>query len=1073
MTHASSGKAMDAFREKQFDQIADAQDTDQTNDVEVLDRVARLSRRGWFERILDWFYGYDYFITYRWSDGRVYAVALAEQLEQQAFDCFLDSADYAKGDNWKKIGERALKKTSRLVLVGSPHAVRPVPPREPGTDPVLRELEIFTATGKRVIPINFDGTLTAGDNDDPPVTRCLDRDGLWIRESMTQLAIGPTETTLNELRASFNLVRQSEKRSRILRILIAAFATLWVAATVAAVVAFISYRLAEERRLEALRQRNLALGQKLAVIAPDIGIEFREDEVAALVARQAFLYNEQAGGNALSLVDKGLRSVLNRGGFCQRLPGSGGAIQAIAWNSSSGQLATVTSEGRLVIWDLKNPGHKHFTLSDDAFDPLDRDSAQFAELQKTIHWEAYESRLRQEFESSEYLSAENSIALTFSADGDRLLCTYPNSVRMWHVPTRRILELPKEIAGAQVAYYEPNNDLLAVSRDGQLGIWSLGMNTPTLDVEATVDANAVLVGLALSPNGRLVAGIEADGAIQLWNRGEELTVSAKLTSDQQGIGELVQFIGYRGEVAQFTSDSHGLFTTWKDLILYWDLSGGEPEARNITTGRMGNVLSFSLSSDEKTLAVAASLNPLQFGPFESPVQPGRAIFWFYDLANPDRSGPVYGEENIVSAITYSPDGSLVASANVVGDVRLWMLDGEWANHDFASVPDLHLDELPGAGAIAFLDSDRLLICDYLKSRVVSSANPKSQANYITFPWPETKEPREPGVMATVTVPRWPKGSVNLVPEDVDDGLFQKLGGLPYNHIGVRCAAAASLVERVAFGSSLGILLWDRKTNSFGSVPPKLGFISIALSEDGTRMAAVCESKGLWVWKNVRDAAKRVSEDSVGVAMTSDGQWLASSAIGGEVSIWDLNASSLVAKRLPDAGNRGSGSANVINAGLCLQFSSNGRLLAAGGAFNSILVWDMEHLEEAPKRLQGHGDAVTCLEFHPERMELVSGSRDGTVRRWSLSEESAEAIVVTNHQRGVPKLTLSPNGEHVISIGGDGRVRRSVIATSDLARMASRRVRRNLTRAEWHRHIGEGIEYERTVPALPANPGDYR
>jgi hypothetical protein len=240
---------MDTMREKRFDQVADIEGLAQTNEAEIVERIARQTQRGWFQRILDWFYGYDYFICYRWSDGRVYAVALAEQLKQQGFDCFLDSADYSKGDNWKTVGERALKKTSRLVLVGSTHAVRPDPPRERDKDPVLREMEIFTATGKRVIPINFDGSLTFTDYDKPPLARFLDPDGLWIRENAAQLSTGPSETTLDDLRSSFDLVRQSEKRSRILRILFAVFAVLSAAATVAAIAAFVSYRLAEERRL--------------------------------------------------------------------------------------------------------------------------------------------------------------------------------------------------------------------------------------------------------------------------------------------------------------------------------------------------------------------------------------------------------------------------------------------------------------------------------------------------------------------------------------------------------------------------------------------------------------------------------------------------------------------------------------------------------------------------------------------------------------------------------------------------------------------------------------------------------
>ena len=67
------------------------------------------------------------------------------------FECFLDRQDYTKGDDWKLVGAWALKRTGRLVLVGTPKALE--------SKPVLREVQIFTSSGKRVIPIDFDGDL--------------------------------------------------------------------------------------------------------------------------------------------------------------------------------------------------------------------------------------------------------------------------------------------------------------------------------------------------------------------------------------------------------------------------------------------------------------------------------------------------------------------------------------------------------------------------------------------------------------------------------------------------------------------------------------------------------------------------------------------------------------------------------------------------------------------------------------------------------------------------------------------------------------------------------------------------
>ncbi|MFM9115816.1 MAG: hypothetical protein ACKOU6_06595, partial [Planctomycetota bacterium] len=41
--------------------------------------------------------GYDFFISYCWADGRVYALALNSELKKRGFRSFLDSEDYEKG----------------------------------------------------------------------------------------------------------------------------------------------------------------------------------------------------------------------------------------------------------------------------------------------------------------------------------------------------------------------------------------------------------------------------------------------------------------------------------------------------------------------------------------------------------------------------------------------------------------------------------------------------------------------------------------------------------------------------------------------------------------------------------------------------------------------------------------------------------------------------------------------------------------------------------------------------------------------------------------------------------------
>src|SRR6478736_6710031 len=122
-------------------------------------------RRSFWQRRVDALFGYDFFISYAWADGKTYAHDLAQRLTRRGFECFLDDRDYSSGDDWKVIGAWALKRTSKLVLVGTPKALQ--------SEPVLLELQVFTSGGKRIIPIDFDGSLASEKNPDNPVLKLI------------------------------------------------------------------------------------------------------------------------------------------------------------------------------------------------------------------------------------------------------------------------------------------------------------------------------------------------------------------------------------------------------------------------------------------------------------------------------------------------------------------------------------------------------------------------------------------------------------------------------------------------------------------------------------------------------------------------------------------------------------------------------------------------------------------------------------------------------------------------------------------------------------------------------------
>jgi WD40 repeat protein len=170
-------------------------------------RADDIQRRSIWRRAMDAVFGFDFFISYSWHDGGTYAAALMRRLELQGFEVFLDRDDYASGDDWKQVGAWTLRRTGQLILVGSSGVLT--------SAPVAREVDIFASTGRRILPIDFGGSLDRLPADSP-LQRHLQDEILRIREVPAALVDGPSDDAVATIRRTFTLVRQDKKRLMLL-----------------------------------------------------------------------------------------------------------------------------------------------------------------------------------------------------------------------------------------------------------------------------------------------------------------------------------------------------------------------------------------------------------------------------------------------------------------------------------------------------------------------------------------------------------------------------------------------------------------------------------------------------------------------------------------------------------------------------------------------------------------------------------------------------------------------------------------------------------------------------------------
>jgi len=143
--------------------------------------------------------------------------------------------------------------------------------------------------------------------------------------------------------------RDAETRARRARRVAALSGAVTVILIFLLVWAVLNRNRAVTARDESRRQGNISLARALAAEAPRLQGQEKLDEVAALMARQAFLLNQRNGGEALAQVDAALRAVMGASSFSILQTKIGGAYNSVAW-STSGWSIVNGSPSRTASW---------------------------------------------------------------------------------------------------------------------------------------------------------------------------------------------------------------------------------------------------------------------------------------------------------------------------------------------------------------------------------------------------------------------------------------------------------------------------------------------------------------------------------------------------------------------------------------------------------------------------------------------------------------------------------------------------------------------------------------------------
>ncbi|HEV3383930.1 MAG TPA: sigma-70 family RNA polymerase sigma factor [Gemmata sp.] len=476
----------------------------------------------------------------------------------------------------------------------------------------------------------------------------------------------------------------------------------------------------------------------------------------------------------------------------------------------------------------------------------------------------------------------------FSADSKVLACHAGNGeIRVWGLPALNLLF-------HRPSRDKPQREEFALSPDGKLlahtdremnkiRIWDLGTGKELPDLPD--QSKEVGWGvLAFSWDGKILAGLTPWEGIRLW----DLASNKKLRDTQaSGIGVPRGLVGVTQVV--FSSDGKRLYAADGDRISVLDPTTGKP--LDDYGGHHYSIESAAWSPDGKHLASTAVLD-------------NYVSTW--DAATGRKLLDLSGHKWIES-LTYSPDGSLLATGSQDGIARLWDTTTGKELHSFAAKDgNVH--------ALAFTPDGKLLVTGGDKALHVWDLAGRKEARTI----PNTGTP-----IQQIT---FLGGGQRILTQDISHAIrildfatgreffqFSDKGDLPLN---------AAVSPNVAISPD----------ERYAAHPLKNGKIRLSDLSTGRELRVLATPT------NMTDNSQNL--EIVGLAFSPDGRTLAA-------AYWQDHRSQTVAYWLGDVrvfevatGSERFRFTGHADCPLGVAFSPDGTRLCSYGGDRTLLIWDV-------------------------------------------------------------------------------------------------------------------------------------
>lgn len=344
-------------------------------------------------------------------------------------------------------------------------------------------------------------------------------------------------------------------------------------------------------------------------------------------------------------------------------------------------------------------------------------------------------------------------------------------------------------------------------------------------------------------------------------------------------------------------------------------------------------------------------------------EPGRLIWSSSSLVHHDKA---------VSAVSWSPDGRMLASGSHDSSIKLWDLQAGKRIRTFRG-------HTHGVRCLSFSPCGHLLASG-------SSDNTIKVWNVAT-----------------------------------GEGLMTLIGENDYSQI-ESLAFSSDGQTIVSGGRDRLVRLWDVRSGKQTSVfAGHTHWVScVAFSPNGQLIASSSWDKTIRLWESATGRELRSIRGHTkfvrAVEFTPDGTQLVSGGWDKTVRVWNVKSGKLTQTL------RGHESAVIA-----VAVSHDGATLASAGYDDTIRLWDRVSGKEQ-RSMKGHSECVRSIRFSLDDQMIASGSDDRTVRLWRTTNGNA-LDTSQKRSRSVSSVRFSPDGETIALSRSDGAIEFWRVATA--------------------------------------------